>query len=126
MIDRFNTFLIGILVGAVILSLIIAVSAHAEEIYCPDCDTPLYEFTQPLIRGITTDNIMPDDFIPLSMNIKKFTIKDKLNCPLCTAPLNGYLYPYWKKRLPLPKLVYPALTLKTKDGWKPYQFSLEE
>ena len=67
----------------------------------------------------------------MSKDIPQPQPTDDMVCPLCKAPLNGYEFWFWNKKRDLPKMVYNAITLLTKDKdgnfiWIPYEVVMDE
>lgn len=99
-------------------------------IYCPYTHKHIYNYKKDEI--IAGDELKAENFEPADKDIPEpiiFTIYAV--CPICKAPLNGYLFWAWKKGQPIPKMFYPGVTLLTKDKegnfiWKPYDINIKE
>ena len=105
----------------------ISIISHASiDIYCANCKEILYKYEGTLEHGSA---ILAKDFYPYG-DIPKPVPEDDMLCPKCGAPLNGYEFWFWSRGRPLPKMVYGAITLMTKEDenfiWKPYQVELED
>ena len=112
-----------IFIGVILLSFIAlkVISEEVSPIYCPLNKTHLYNY-----KGEILDKreVKAEDFIPVG-NIKQPTEEDSFECPFCGTSLNGYISWFKMRGYDPPKLMYPVITMLTKDKdgnfvWKPY------
>jgi len=116
-----------IFIGTVILSGLVGQVSADMTIYCPETKRPLYIYREEMVSGAV---LMASDFEPVDKNVRQPRAADKFNCPICATPLNGWEYWFYKRRLNSPNIVYPAISLLTKeDGkfvWRPDPLNLPE
>ena len=112
-----------------ILFLLFALPAWAGmPIYCPHCLRHILDYKYDEINP--GDKITLDDLILVESQVVIGPV-EYATCPFDDAPLNGFLYWAWEKKMHEPTLNYPAVTFLTKDNegnlvWKPYELNLDD
>lgn len=122
-----------ILLNFVLTGLFITTICYADiQIYCPKCHKHLYDYKGEEIprpvdnrSGLNIKDVVPVEGVPVP------TEQDKFVCPYDQAPLNGWEYWFWEKGRPLPKMVYPAISVLTKDAsgewvWVPDEVKIKD
>ena len=103
------------------LFLLISINAYAIiPIYCPECKTHLYDYQYSEITiGFP---LYAKDFKPTSDDTRQPDEKDRMNCPICDSPLNGWEY-QGRKYKSFTNMC-GAISMLTKDDlgfkWIPY------
>jgi len=126
--NNFSDFMWAVILILVSIALYILIfsqmKACADEIIiCPNCGKQLYRYKSNIVEGemITADKAEPLGSLPQPKDTDEFV------CPYCGAPLNGFEFWFWKRKRPLPKMIYSGgLTVLTINGWKPYEVNIDD
>lgn len=127
----FKKIIICLIISTVVLT---SSLAYAKiNIYCPNCKKHLYIFQK---RTMFPGQIQKHtDYVAVNGANEpcEYCMMDEvLVCPDCKAPLNGYLYWFWKRRRELPKMPFPGITYYILDKdtntlkWYPYEVDLQD
>jgi len=113
----------------ILISSYIGIASAETEIYCAYCEEHVYTYKYNVQR--LKESLNPEDLEPANDFIRYLTVRDEFNCPYDEAPLNGYKYFFWKRGLHEPVMVYPAVTVRTKnsDGdwvWSPWELDIDD
>lgn len=132
------------IISFIILFLLISINAYAENyggkntleitddgmkkiqeynvipIYCPECKVHIYDYQKEEI--IPNTLVLAKDFTPTPENPHQPQESEKMNCPLCDSPLNGWEYIGRKYKSFVNMCV--GISMLTKDDlgfkWIPY------